>query len=107
MPSPDLAACRICRHADAEVLSERGLCPTCEARAEIVRRNLAGAAKSKLKPPEQRPECSLCKYPMAPVLFRPEGPWTFYCVKGCRGCPQCWKVHRFDELCPFEDARRA
>jgi ssDNA-binding Zn-finger/Zn-ribbon topoisomerase 1 len=95
------ASCKICRKKSDD-LSERGLCPRCEELAEIARRNLEGAARSKLKPPKRRQKCPDCGVPMVPVLFRPEGPWTFYCDNGlsCRWCVSCGKVHKFNELCP-------
>lgn len=92
--------CRVC-HREG-IMSERGLCPLCEELAEIVRKNLEGAPKSKLKPPKRCPKCKDCGVRMKPVLFRPEGPWTFYCVMGCYGCPECMKVYRYDQTCPHD-----
>jgi hypothetical protein len=92
--------CRIC-HSEG-IMSERGLCPCCEALAEIARKNLKGAARSKLKPPKRCPKCIDCGGPTRPVLFRPEGPWTFTCVVECYPCRQCKKLFRGDETCPHD-----
>jgi hypothetical protein len=90
--------CRVCLRPGSE-LSDRGLCPHCEDMAQLVRERLDGAAKSKLKPPKRVVKCELCGTPMKPILFRPEGPWTHYCVKGCYGCPGCLGVFRYDQTC--------
>ena len=73
---------------------------------EICRRNLEGAKTSKLPPPTEKTPCEYCGVLMEPVLFKPEGPWTSYCVMGCHWCEDgCRKVHRYDEKCPkgYED----
>jgi hypothetical protein len=95
--------CRIC-HCEG-IMSERGLCPCCESMAEIVRKNLEGAAKSKRKPPKRCPRCPTCRVTMKPVLFRPDGKWDFYCDNGlgCRWCLECNRLHPWNEPCPFED----
>jgi hypothetical protein len=94
--------CRIC-HSEG-FMDERGLCPCCAAMAEIVRKNLEGAEKSKRKPPKRCPPCPTCKVTMKPVLFRPDGKWTFYCDNelGCRWCDECECVHLWNEPCPRE-----
>jgi hypothetical protein len=37
---------------------------------------------------------------MDPILFRPDGPWTFYCVMACHFCSGCRSIVRFDQVCP-------
>src|ERR1700693_5349196 len=90
--------CRVCLDAPGD-LEQQGLCARCTGLVEIVRRNLAGAAKSKLKPPKRVVKCELCGTPMKPILFQPDGPWTHYCVKGCYGCCGCGGVFRYDKPC--------
>jgi hypothetical protein len=92
--------CRVCR--EHVFLNAGQLCGWCEVRAEIVRQNLEGARKSKKKPPTKCPPCDDCGGPQAPVLFRPEGPWTFYCVRGCYACNQCRQVYRYDQTCEHD-----
>lgn len=94
--------CRIC-HREG-IMSARGLCPFHEALADIVLKNLEGAAKSKRKPPKQCPPCETCGVPMKPVLFRPDARWSFYCDNGlgCRWCAECKRIHPYNEPCPRE-----
>src|SRR5581483_2397432 len=68
--------------------------------AAIVRENLEGARRTERTPPKRIVPCDDCGTPMAPVLFRPDGPWTWRCIKGCYACTGCRRVHRFDENCP-------
>jgi hypothetical protein len=99
--------CRIC-HREG-IMSARGLCPFCESLAEIVKKNLDGAARSKRKPPKKCPPCSTCGVTMKPVLFRPDGRWTFYCDNGlgCRWCTECNREHLYNEPCPREELLRS
>jgi len=61
------------------IMSDGRLYPGCEALAEIVGKNLEGAARSSLKPPKRCSKCSTCGVRMKPAAFRPGGLWTFYC----------------------------
>jgi hypothetical protein len=92
--------CRVCRREG--VMDERGICPRCAALVDIARKNIEGAKHSTLPPPTEIELCDDCGFPMKPVLSRPEGPWDFECIKGCRWCTECETVHRFDQLCPSE-----
>src|ERR1700689_118357 len=98
--------CKLCGR-ESEQLSKDGLCQGHAAILEIIRGNLEGAAKSKLPPPKETPPCEDCGGPQKPILFRPEGPWTFYCVTGCRYCRQCHKIHKGGEVCPVVGDERA
>jgi hypothetical protein len=100
------APCRVC-HRESARLNERDLCPGCNELVEIARRNLEGAKKSTLPSPKVSPPCDDCGGPQKPVLFRPEGPWTFYCVTGCRYCRECHKIHKGREICPIMGDERA
>jgi hypothetical protein len=88
-------------------LDEGGVCGRFARPADIVRKNLDGVAKSKLKPSKRIVKCETCGTPMKPVLFRPEGPWTHYCAKGCQWCLGCDKIVRFLRPAPAGRARIA
>ena len=101
MPAEVLAiTCKVCRIKHLPLRD--GLCEFCGWMADLVRTRLEEAKESKLKPPKRRPKCKDCGVPMKPILYRPEGPWTFFCDNGlgCRWCQYCEQVHKFDELCP-------
>jgi hypothetical protein len=93
--------CRVC-HSEG-IMSERGLCPLCDELAEIARKNIEAAARSKRKPPKRCPKCTDCGGPTEPVLGRPEAEWDFICINGCYGCAECLKVYRYDQTCPHDD----
>ncbi len=60
-----------CRISHREgIMSERGICPHCTRLAEIARKNIEGAARSKRKPPRYPPLCKECGDPIKPVLGR-------------------------------------
>jgi len=90
--------CRVCLDASRE-LNEKGLCDRCDSLAEIVRRNLEGAAKSNREPPTQHPNCEYCGVEMKPLLLRPDGAWLHYCVTGCHFCTGCDSFVRGDKKC--------
>jgi hypothetical protein len=66
---------------------------------------MEAAAKSTLPPPKKSPPCEDCGGPQKPILFRPEGPWTFYCVNRCHYCRVHEKIHKAVEFCA-ESVRR-
>jgi len=96
--------CKICGR-EGELTKGHVLCPGHAALVEIVRRNLEGAAKSTLPPPKEIPPCDARGGPQKPILFRPEGPWTFYCLGGCHYCRVHHTIHTGAEGCA-ESVRR-
>src|SRR5580700_8520204 len=90
--------CRVCR---AQIEPEQDhLCDGCRSLAALARERLEAAKASALPRPTERPPCLTCGFPMDPVLFRPDGPWTFYCVMGCHFCTCCRRTVRYDQVCP-------
>ena len=102
MTQPNLATetlrCKICGRK-GEYINGHVLCRGHAALVEIARHNLEGAAKSTLPPPKETPPCEDCGGPTTPILFRPEGPWTWYCTNMCLVCPIHRKVHKRGEIC--------